>query len=371
MRSSSPTAAARMAPASWPPRAALESSPPRVGADASSRPGWLRRAATGSSWSTPTPACRPRPFAAAQAAMARPDVPGGRVAPGHRRDRRLAPGGGARRRAPLAAHRTGLRRSGPAGAALAVRRGGRLSGDPHHGGCRADPAHRAARARGAPVPADSRRRPPLAARGQVRGTLRNAALLTLFLAGVSRPTGWPAGIGRSPVPDDAHGRDLPQGAAPGSVKTRLAAAIGERQALRLYRVMASRTLAAVREAGFTPRSGSRRPTPAPRCGAGWARTGTFVLRPRAISARGWRPRSRRCRAGAAGSRSAATARGSTPSCSASRPRRVAGRDRGGPERGWRILPDRRPDAAAGGAVRGIAWSTGVLAETRARLTSAG
>ncbi|MGH7512089.1 MAG: TIGR04282 family arsenosugar biosynthesis glycosyltransferase [Gemmatimonadales bacterium] len=36
----------------------------------------------------------------------------------------------------------------------------------------------------------------------------------------------------------------------GSVKTRLAAAIGERQALRLYRVMASRTLAAVREAGF-------------------------------------------------------------------------------------------------------------------------
>jgi rSAM/selenodomain-associated transferase 1 len=36
----------------------------------------------------------------------------------------------------------------------------------------------------------------------------------------------------------------------GSVKTRLAAAIGDRQALRLYRVMASRTLAAVREGGF-------------------------------------------------------------------------------------------------------------------------
>ncbi len=44
----------------------------------------------------------------------------------------------------------------------------------------------------------------------------------------------------------------------GTVKTRLAAEIGARQALRLYRVMASRTLAAVREAGleatvwFTP-----------------------------------------------------------------------------------------------------------------------
>jgi rSAM/selenodomain-associated transferase 1 len=36
----------------------------------------------------------------------------------------------------------------------------------------------------------------------------------------------------------------------GSVKTRLAAVIGDRQALRLYRVMASRTLAAVRAAGF-------------------------------------------------------------------------------------------------------------------------
>lgn len=44
----------------------------------------------------------------------------------------------------------------------------------------------------------------------------------------------------------------------GTVKTRLAAEIGPRQALRLYRVMASRTLAEVREAGleatvwFTP-----------------------------------------------------------------------------------------------------------------------
>jgi rSAM/selenodomain-associated transferase 1 len=42
------------------------------------------------------------------------------------------------------------------------------------------------------------------------------------------------------------------------VKTRLAAEIGERQALRLYRIMAARTLAAAREAGleasiwFTP-----------------------------------------------------------------------------------------------------------------------
>ena len=44
----------------------------------------------------------------------------------------------------------------------------------------------------------------------------------------------------------------------GTVKTRLAAEIGARQALRLYRVMASRTLAAARQAGlevtvwFTP-----------------------------------------------------------------------------------------------------------------------
>jgi len=45
---------------------------------------------------------------------------------------------------------------------------------------------------------------------------------------------------------------------PGAVKTRLAAEIGERQALRLYRVLAHRTLAEVRAAGleatvwFTP-----------------------------------------------------------------------------------------------------------------------
>ncbi|HET7470287.1 MAG TPA: TIGR04282 family arsenosugar biosynthesis glycosyltransferase [Gemmatimonadales bacterium] len=36
----------------------------------------------------------------------------------------------------------------------------------------------------------------------------------------------------------------------GAVKTRLASAIGDRQALRLYRVMASRTLGAVRQADF-------------------------------------------------------------------------------------------------------------------------
>ena len=36
----------------------------------------------------------------------------------------------------------------------------------------------------------------------------------------------------------------------GAVKTRLASAIGDRQALRLYRVMASRTLEAVRQTGF-------------------------------------------------------------------------------------------------------------------------
>jgi uncharacterized protein len=36
----------------------------------------------------------------------------------------------------------------------------------------------------------------------------------------------------------------------GAVKSRLASVIGERQALRLYRVMANRTLAAVRDTGF-------------------------------------------------------------------------------------------------------------------------
>jgi uncharacterized protein len=36
----------------------------------------------------------------------------------------------------------------------------------------------------------------------------------------------------------------------GAVKTRLAAQIGDRQALRLYRLMASRALAAARESGF-------------------------------------------------------------------------------------------------------------------------
>ena len=38
----------------------------------------------------------------------------------------------------------------------------------------------------------------------------------------------------------------------GTVKPRLAAEIGERHALRLYRIMAARTLAAAREAGLTP-----------------------------------------------------------------------------------------------------------------------
>ena len=38
----------------------------------------------------------------------------------------------------------------------------------------------------------------------------------------------------------------------GQVKTRLAAEIGERHALRLYRIMAARTLAAAREAGLDP-----------------------------------------------------------------------------------------------------------------------
>jgi rSAM/selenodomain-associated transferase 1 len=38
----------------------------------------------------------------------------------------------------------------------------------------------------------------------------------------------------------------------GTVKTRLAAEIGDRQALRLYRVMANRTLAAAREAELQP-----------------------------------------------------------------------------------------------------------------------
>jgi rSAM/selenodomain-associated transferase 1 len=37
---------------------------------------------------------------------------------------------------------------------------------------------------------------------------------------------------------------------PGTVKTRLAAEIGDRQALRLYRVMAGRTLETVRQTGF-------------------------------------------------------------------------------------------------------------------------
>ena len=46
----------------------------------------------------------------------------------------------------------------------------------------------------------------------------------------------------------------------GTVKTRLAAEVGDRHALRLYRVMAARTLAAARAAGLEHHSGSRRPT---------------------------------------------------------------------------------------------------------------
>ena len=260
MRSSSPTAAPRTARPSWPPRAARAWSAPGARARPAARRGVAAARATGCSWSTRTPGSGPRRS---------------------RRPRRRSPGPEVQAAAwPLAIDgRDAWLRWVERGAALRWRLTGLAYGDqgllvrrslyeaaggypetPHHGGRRADPADRAG-SRGssgcpAPILADARR---WRREGRVRGTLRNAACSRCF-SPASRPTGWPAGTGRSPAPDEARARGLPQGAPPrhgedparrGDRRAAGAPALprhGEPHARRRARRRASR-----------PRSGSRRP----------------------------------------------------------------------------------------------------------------
>ena len=99
----------------------------------------------------------------------------------------------------------------------------------------------------------------------------------------------------------------------GMVKTRLAAEIGERHALRLYRVLAARTLTAVRAAGleaiiwFAPAGRSHRDgVLAGRC------LGAAAPSRPAISAPGWPQPPTRCRGDIRGWRSAPIVPGSPP-----------------------------------------------------------
>ena len=95
----------------------------------------------------------------------------------------------------------------------------------------------------------------------------------------------------------------------GTVKTRLAAEVGPRHALRLYRVMASRTLAMAREAGLDPTIWF---TPADAGIEMRAWLGDeWDLRPQSsgISARGWRRPNVRSIGAAAGWPSAPTVHG--------------------------------------------------------------
>ena len=213
-------------------------------------------------------------------------------------------------------------------------------------------AARAADARAPPPRADPRRRPALAAGGTGAGHApeRDAALA------VSRRRG--AGPARALVSARAAAPMTPALAvflkAPrlGTVKTRLAAEIGERQALRLYRVLAHRTLAEVREAGleatvwFTPTDAA---TEMRRwLGDGWdlrpQASGDLGMRLAAAAhavpaGRGWLAIGADCpRLDAALLREAAA---------------VVARDEIvlGPSRGWRLLSPGRAHAAAGSLQR--------------------
>jgi uncharacterized protein len=159
---------------------------------------------------------------------------------------------------------------------------------------------------------------------------------------------------------------------PGTVKTRLAAEVGERQALRLYRVMAGRTLAAATESGldttiwFTPADatsemrfwlGERwtlRPQASGDLGARLAAAEQSVER-----GRGWLAIGGDCPgvdAELLRVASAILARGEV----------ALGPTHDG---GYYLIGGRTPLPPV---FSGIPWSTsGVLAETRARLTRAG
>ena len=203
----------------------------------------------------------------------------------------------------------------------------------------------------APILADARR---WRREGRVRGTFRNAG------AAVAVPRRRRAGPAGPLVSPRAAGPVTPAVAVflkaprPGTVKTRLAAEIGDRHAIRLYRVMAARTLAAVGAAGleatiwFAPADAAAemrlwlgegwdlRPQASGDLGARLAAAEQAVVR-----GRGWLAIGADCpRLDAALLREAAdiVSRGEVAL---------------GPSRGRRLLPDRRPHAAPA-AVRGHA-----------------
>ena len=160
----------------------------------------------------------------------------------------------------------------------------------------------------------------------------------------------------------------------GTVKTRLAAEIGARQALRLYRVMAARTLAEVRQAGleatvwFTPADAASRD-------AALARR-SWDLRPQAsgdLGARLAAAAQRGRRRAAAGSPSGRTVRGSTRALLREAAAIVErGRDRARAQPGRRLLsPGRAARRCPISSPRCRGAPSRVLAETRARLARAG
>ena len=159
----------------------------------------------------------------------------------------------------------------------------------------------------------------------------------------------------------------------GTVKSRLAAEIGERHALRLYRIMAARTLAAAREAGLEVDGLVR----AERCRAGdEVLAGRGLRVPPAGLRRSRRPARQPRRAppirGGPGSRSWAIVPASTPRFSARPPRsRSAASSRSA--RRWTAATTsseaRRRSPTSSPRCRGA--PSRLLPETRARLAHVG
>ena len=237
------------------------------------------------------------------------DAAGGRgrgVAARDRWRRAVAPLGRARRGAALAAHGPRLRRPGAAWCGAPHTRPWAATRTPAswRTWCWSAGSRGATRLRGFPAPilADARR---WRREGRVRGTLRNVALLSLFLAGVppDRLARW---YRPEPGPDEAGARSLPQGAAArhrqDAARRRDRGAAGA-PALSCPGASDARQ---ARLAGleatmwFTPADAAIEMRP------GWARAGTCGRRHRATSARGWPRRRMRCAGAAAGSPSAPT-----------------------------------------------------------------
>ena len=222
----------------------------------------------------------------------------------------------------------------------------------------------------APILADARR---WRREGRVRGTLRNVVLLSLFLAGVRAGPAGALVSTRASAPMTPALAVFLKAPRLGTVKTRLAAEIGERQALRLYRVLAHRTLAAVRAGG--PRG--HRLVHAGGCrdgdaASGWARAGTCGRRRRATSARGWPRR----RSAVPPGRGWLAIGADCPRLDAALLREAAADRRAGRDRA-RAQPRMAATTSSGGRTplpdlfSAMPWSTSrVLGETRARLVHA-